>query len=134
MEFSLTLAVSDLQQTEHFYRNILQLSPRWGKTRGRLADFLLLHCQQACIVFRQLADLEASHPALLQNLDRHPLGVGVQLEFASPDLSRVRHSIDRHRWPVSYELDDDEHCRRELWLHDPDGYLLVLNEEKRKAY
>ena len=129
MDFSLTLAVSDLQRTENFYREILQLSPRWGQTRAGLADFLLLCCQQTCIVFRQLSDLEARHPALLQNLDRHPLGVGVQLEFACSDLSGIRRNLKRHRWPVNYELEDDEHHRSEIWLYDPDGYLLVLNEE-----
>jgi extradiol dioxygenase family protein len=130
MRFSLSLAVTDLQQTENFYRDILQLSPRRGQTRAGLADFLLLHCRQTCIVFRPLADLEASHPALLQNLARHPLGVGVQLEFSCADLSGIVRNLKQQHWPVKYELEDDEHQRRELWLHDPDGYLLVLNEEE----
>jgi len=130
MHLSLTLAVADLQQTENFYREILLLSPLWGETRAGMADFLVLHCGQTCIVFRQQEELEARHPALLQNLSRHPRGVGVQLEFSCPDLSRVRRRIEHYRWPVSYELDDEEHRRREIWLHDPDGYLLVLNEEE----
>jgi len=129
MDISLTLAVTDLNQTENFYREILQLSPQEGRTGDGPADFLLLRCRQTCIVFRQRDELEAQHPALLQNLSRHPLGVGVQLEFSCPDLTQIRRSIDRHHWPISYELEDDEHQRREIWLHDPDGYLLVLNEE-----
>jgi hypothetical protein len=76
-----------------------------------------------------LAELEAQHPALLQNLTRQPLGVGVQLELSCTDLTAVRHSIEYYQWPISYELEDDEHQRREIWLQDPDGYLLVLNEE-----
>jgi len=49
--------------------------------------------------------------------------------LSCPDLTAVRNAIDRYDWPVVYELVDDEHRRREVWLQDPDGYLLVLNEE-----
>ena len=129
MQLSLTLGVADLQQTEAFYREILQLNPQRSHPDGKTPDFLLLRCGETCIVFRSLLDLEAQHPALLQNLTRQPLGVGTQLELSCADLTVVRNCIDRYRWPVAYELEDDEHRRSEIWLHDPDGYLLVLNEE-----
>ena len=129
MHLSLTLGVADLQQTEDFYREILQLTPERSITGGNMPDFLLLRCGATCVVFRPLVDLEAQHPALLQNLTRQSLGVGVQLELSCPDLSTVRRAIERYQWPVAYELEDEQHRRSEIWLHDPDGYLLVLNEE-----
>lgn len=129
MHLSLTLGVADLQRTDDFYREILQLNPQRSQADEKSPDFLLLRCAETCIVFRSLAELEEQHPALLQNLGRQSLGVGVQLEFACPDLTAVRRAIERYQWPVNYELEDDEHQRSEIWLHDPDGYLLVLNEE-----
>jgi catechol 2,3-dioxygenase-like lactoylglutathione lyase family enzyme len=129
MQLSLTLGVADLERTEDFYREILQLNPEHSPSDGKTPDFLLLRCRTTCIVFRPLADLEAQHPALLQNLTRHALGVGLQLEFGCADLSAVRRAIERFQWPVHYELEDAEHRRSEIWLPDPDGYLLVLNEE-----
>ncbi len=132
MQLSLTLGVADLQRTADFYREILQLNPLRSQADGKTPDFLLLRCGETCLVFRQLAELEAQHPALLQNLTRQSLGVGVQVEFSCPDLTVVRSCIERYQWPVAYELEDDEHQRKELWLHDPDGYLLVLNEEGQK--
>ena len=129
MQLSLTLGVSDLQQTQDFYRKILLLDPQPNQADGRAPDFLLLRCGATCIVFRQLKELETQHPALLQHLTRKSLGVGVQLELSCADLSAVCHCIERYQWPVAYELEDNEHQRRELWLQDPDGYLLVLNEE-----
>ena len=131
MHLSLTLGVADLQRTDHFYRKILRLNPQSSRSAEGIPDFLLLRCGETCIVFRPLSVLEAQHPALLQNLTRQPLGVGVQLELSCPDLTAVRHGIDRCQWPVAYELEDAEHRRREIWLHDPDGYLIVLNEENR---
>ncbi len=129
MQLSLTLAVSDLERTEDFYRELLGLKPQRHQT-GDFSPYLLLRCGTTSVVFRPVAVLEAQHPALLQNLIRQPLGVGVQLELSCDDLSTVRRNIDRFDWPVSYELEDQQHQRSEIWLHDPDGYLLVLNEEK----
>lgn len=130
MQLSLTLGVADLQRTDAFYSEILRLSPKRSQADGKTPDFLLLRCAETCIVFRPLIELEAQHPALLQNLTRQPLGVGMQLELSCPDLSVVRKCIERYQWPVAYELEDDEHRRSEIWLHDPDGYLIVLNEER----
>lgn len=129
MQLSITLGAADLQRSENFYREILQLQPQRNQVDGRTPDFLLLRCGESCIVFRPLAELEAQHPVLLQNLVRQPLGVGVQLELSCPDLAVIRCSIERWQWPVAYELEDEEHQRSEIWLHDPDGYLIVLNEE-----
>ncbi len=129
MQLSLTLAVTDLDQTENFYRELLGLKPQRSSVGAGFAEFILLRCLGGCIVFRPLEYLQAQHPALLQNLDRHPLGTGVQFELSCPDLSDVRRNIERFSWPVHYELEDAEHQRNEIWLSDPDGYLLVLNEE-----
>ena len=129
MDFSLTLAVNDLHETEAFYRRILNLSPEWGPTCPGTSPFLVLRCSQLFVVFRTISDLECCHPALLQNLTRHPLGVGLQLEFGFTDLDAILGNLRRQQWPICYELEDDEHRRKEIWLHDPDGYLLILNEE-----
>lgn len=129
MQFSLTLGITSLDHTEDFYREILTLSPERRRAAAQFPEFLLVQCGATCIVFQQLEHLQAQHPALLQNLTRQPRGVGVQLELSCPDLGRVRANIDRYQWPVAYELEDSEHQRSEIWLQDPDGYLLVLNEE-----
>ena len=129
MQLSLTLGVTDLDRCEDFYRELLTLNPQRGRAAAQFPEYLLLRCGETCIIFRPLDHLESQHPSLLQNLSRHPLGVGVQLELSCPDLSQVRRNIERYQWPVAYELEDAEHQRSEIWLHDPDGYLLVLNEE-----
>ena len=83
------------------------------------------------IVFQRLHEMEAQHPALLQSLTRVPLGVGMQLEVSCNNLDDIYRMVNYYHWPIAYELDDREHQRRELWLQDPDGYLLVLNEEQK---
>jgi catechol 2,3-dioxygenase-like lactoylglutathione lyase family enzyme len=133
MNLTLTLAVADLERTEDFYRNLLQqpierLSPGKG-----LPELLLLMFDGSDVLFRQDNNLTASHPALFQNLNRHPKGVGVVLELTFADLDPISHKLDRQEQHLLYELQDDEHRRRELWLHDPDGYLLILTQEPAPA-
>jgi hypothetical protein len=52
----------------------------------------------------------------------------VTLEFTIETLTHLK-NIARRQLHTLYELEDDEFKRREVWLHDPDGYLVVLSEE-----
>lgn len=129
MNFTLTLAVRNLEQTAAFYGELLELPvERFEPVPGH-PSLLLLGRGESTILFRETAVLEALHPALFQNLERHPRGVGVTLEFTVARLSPVFARIARRQLHTLYELADDEFERRELWLHDPDGYLIILGEE-----
>ena len=129
MSLTLTLAVHDLEQTALFYREILLQELESFVALPGHPPVLLLHRAEATILFRQSAALEALHPALFQNLERHPRGIGVTLELSTADLAPILRAIDRHDLHTLYEIDDAQHRRREVWLHDPDGYLIVLSEE-----
>jgi catechol 2,3-dioxygenase-like lactoylglutathione lyase family enzyme len=129
MNLTLTLAVRDLARTAAFYHEVLGLAvERLVPAPGHPPVLLLLR-GDAAVLFRESVALEAMHPALFQNLERHPFGVGVALELPLPALKPVLKSIDRHQLHTLYELEDAEHRRREIWLHDPDGYLVILTEE-----
>jgi catechol 2,3-dioxygenase-like lactoylglutathione lyase family enzyme len=123
---TVTLAVADLAATEEFYAATLGLAvERFVPLPGH-PPLLLLRRGDATLLFREDAVLEALHPAALQNLQRHPRGVGLSLELTLPDLSPARRRLARRGWRLLYELEDAEFDREEIWLHDPDGYLLVL--------
>lgn len=129
MQLLLTLTVEDLERTERFYREVL------GLTLERLEVFpgrpgaLLLRRGTAAVLFRAAAVQQALHPALFASWHRHAAGVGVSLELPVRRLRPLQRALDRHGLHPVYELADDEHRRHEVWLHDPDGYLLVLSEE-----
>ena len=133
MQLNLTLAAVDLEKTEKFYREVLLLSPQFIHNSHAEKCYLLLIFGDLKIIFQRLQDVEAQHPVLLQNLTRTPLGVGVQLEVSCDNLDDIYHRVKYYHYSVAYELEDQEHQRRELWLQDPDGYLLVLNEEKDES-
>ncbi|MCW8858222.1 MAG: VOC family protein [Deltaproteobacteria bacterium] len=132
MEMNLTLGVKDLEQSKLFYRNVLGLSPSFFSMNTAEDAYFILYFTNIKVVFQQLDTMENQHPALLQNLTRAPLGLGVQLELNCANLDELEIMIRHHDWPIVYELDDQEHRRRELWVQDPDGYLVVLNAEQKK--
>jgi catechol 2,3-dioxygenase-like lactoylglutathione lyase family enzyme len=126
---TLTLGVHDLDRTAAFYGDILQLpTERFVPAAGH-QPLLILRRGDATILFRELETLEAQHPALFQSLHRHPLGIGMTLEFTVADLRPVLRAVDRLQLHLLYELEDDEFGRHEIWLHDPDGYLVILCQE-----
>ncbi len=126
MPFTLTLAVRDLDRTELFYRDILELQPERFIPLPGAPPALLLRLEDAVILLRPASVLESRHPALFQSLDRHPFGTGMMLEFSVQSLTPVLRNITRRKLHILYELDDREFGMREIWLHDPDGYLVVL--------
>lgn len=131
MQLSLTLGATNLDLTLEFYRRIPGLKPLWlTDSRGsRIA--LLIRVNEFRILFQSIQTMEQQHPALLQHLSRTTLGAGVVLEFECPDLDAVYLTARRHSRPILYELDDQEHQRREIWLQDPNEYLLASNKESR---
>ena len=129
MSLMLTLAVAELARTALFYREILGLTLQPLTGVGGAPAGLLLRRGDAVVLFRETVRQQALHPLLFDHYQRHPHGVGLTLELTLPDLSPVLRAIDRHGLHPLYELEDGEHRRREVWLHDPDGYLLVLCEE-----
>lgn len=133
MNLNLSLGVANLEQTQWFYHECLTLPLRRLVTGGGNSQALLLELSHICLTFQLLKDLEARHPALLQNLTRSFLGLGLQLEFDCPDLERIALNFKHHGWPVAYELEDRQHKRQEIWVQDPDGYLLILNREASQA-
>lgn len=129
MSFTLSLAVADLDRSASFYGEILLLPLEWLHLGGAAPGGLLLRQGDATVLFRQMAVLAARHPPLFDSLDRHPRGLGVLLELAIEPWKEVLRRLERQQIPLLYELEDDEFHRRELWLHDPDGYLLALQYE-----
>ena len=129
MRLNITLAAADLDSTAQFYRQLLQLPVESLADSHGEERYLLVILDNIKVVFQRREEMEALHPSLLQNLTRDNFGVGLQLELNCSDLDSISQRIKFYPWPIVYELDDQEHRRREVWLHDPDGYLLVLNEE-----
>ena len=129
MQLSMTFAAIDLDITHDFYSNLPGLSIQRLTNSQHVLSALLISSDNLRLVFQSVQSLEQQHPALFQHLSRTLLGAGVVLELECSELDAVYRAARYHNWPILYELDDREHQRRELWLQDPNGYLLAVNEE-----
>lgn len=129
MTTSISLTVRDLDATERFYSLGLHLPIQRLVPEPGYHPLLLLTHAGITIVFRDIQTVQHQHPALYDHLDRHPFGTGVRIELSLPDIEFIRRELERGQWHILYELEDDEHKWREIWVNDPDGYLLVLSSE-----
>lgn len=133
MQLSLTLGTTDLDHTYDFYRQLPGLTVQWLTDSRGAVTALMVCADNLRMVFHPLHSLERQHPTLLQHLSRTLLGAGVIIELECTDLDGIYRTARRNNWSILYELDDREHSRRELWLQDPNGYLLAMNEESVAA-
>ncbi len=124
MSLIITLAVEDLDRSEYFYRNILQLPVE----RYTTPSTIIIRQGDATILLRDLREVTAEHPIALQHLHRQPLGVGISIELQIDNLAQILHCIAREQINYVYEIEDQEHRVHEIWLYDPDNYLIMLTQ------
>ncbi len=91
---------------------------------------------------RTLADSRAAQIMLCQRNGRWetgplepPLEQGMMFQIEVDDLGAIQGTLAQGNWPIHTPLrdawrrtGDRESGQRELFLQDPDGYLLMLNE------
>lgn len=128
MGLIVTLAVNDIDQSEFFYREILNLSVERFTPQSSVHPVLMIHQGDATILLRQIEVLEATHPAAFQHLRRQARGTGTSFDLHIDNFDQVQRSIERHKIAVIYESEDQQHNIHELWLYDPDNYLIILTQ------
>ncbi|MDY0191335.1 MAG: hypothetical protein RBR22_11435 [Desulfuromonas sp.] len=128
MGLIITLAVEDIDSSAYFYRDLLQLPLQHYTLDNSEEEILLLEQGDTAILLRASSAVEAEHPAALQHLQRHNKGVGISFDFKIDNLDLVMRCLAHHNIATLHESDDQQHGIRELWLYDPDHYLLILTE------
>jgi catechol 2,3-dioxygenase-like lactoylglutathione lyase family enzyme len=128
MGLIVTLAANDIDQSEFFYREILCLSVKRFTPQGSVHPVLMIHQGDATILLRQTEVLEATHPAAFQHLNRQARGIGTSLDLQIDNFNQVQRSIERHGITCIYESEDQQHNIHELWLYDPDNFLIILTQ------
>lgn len=119
------LHVNDLQASLSFWIDVLQFRIAYQRTEEKFVY------------------LESSNGAQVMLCQRHggwetgpmemPLGQGIMLQIESPNLDEIERNINECGWPIHTgpreiwrELGDRMGGQREIFVQDPDGYLLML--------
>ena len=125
------LHVADIGASRNFWCGVLGFAVAFDRPDDR---FLYLE--------RRLADGRGAQIMLCQRNGRwetgpmaYPLGQGMMFQIEVDDLAAIRQALAAMDWPLHTDLRDawrrtgDRECgQRELFVQDPDGYLLMLNE------
>ncbi len=119
------IAVADVEASSRWYQRVLDASSGHG---GLEYERLLVDG----ILVMQLHQLQAAHHHGMIGDPELPTGNGVAIWFEVDDFDAV---VSRIRG-VEAEIVTDVHLNpnaghREIWVRDPDGYLVVLAESSR---
>ncbi len=121
------LIVSDFNRSLNFYRDLIGFEVRYERPEERFA-FLELGDIQLML----LADNDSQHSQHSKTGDlEYPRGQGINFSLRIDDLSRIAELLEtagislripiRDQW---HRQDDQLHGEKQLWVMDPDGYLL----------
>ena len=133
MEYtSLQFTVKDLERTYQFYRNVLGFYIEKVAEDGGF-DFLVLKGDGYEIMFEESAVVSKLHPKLSDKWDVGVRGSGVALNFVVNNLYEIYGRIRAHNTPLLYDIVEKHYGMREVWIYDPDDYLIVLSESLEES-
>ncbi len=127
----LELKVTDLEASLRFWRDILGFAVRYDRPEE---GFAFLEREGAQIMLHQ--DELGSRPGVLITGEmQRPFGRGINFEINASDLTPILQAVADANWPIY--LGPEERWRRvgsvmsgarEIWLQDPDGYLVRFSQ------
>jgi len=116
--------VSDVARSETFYVDVLGFKVEYRRAEE---SFLFLSYGQAQLMLLQ--DIESEHAKT--GPMNYPRGQGVNFSILTKELSRIAVSLQEKHHPLRIPIRDQwhrqdaiEHGEQQLWVMDPDGYLL----------
>jgi len=125
---SIQLTVSNIAASAAFYGGILDLPIEHALTANGAPEHFSLRTDAIEVVFVEEDAVAAEHPLLAERLSLFPKGVGVTLHVRVSAIERIAEALDDEGIEIFYPLTTHPFGIKELWCHDPDGYLVVLEE------
>jgi len=122
------LIVKELDRSEQFYVDVLEFVVEYRRDSER---FLFLSYGDAQLMLLEDNDNEHSQTGAMD----YPRGQGVNFSIVTQNLQKIAKSLERREYPLRipvrdqwHRQNDIEHGERQLWVMDPDGYLLRFIE------
>lgn len=118
------LYVTNLARSQSFWCDLIGFEVAYSRLEE---NFVQLKLGQAFVMLDQL------HPdhSWLTGAMEYPLGRGINLEIAVPDVKVIAERLHAAKWPIFrpieerwYLANDRELGVRQFLVQDPDGYLL----------
>jgi len=116
--------VSSLARSSQFYVGILGFNIEYERPEER---FQFLSMGKAQLMLLEDNDNQHSRTGPME----YPRGQGVNFSIVTPDVLRLANLLQANEYPTRIPIrdqwhrqDNQEHGEKQLWVMDPDGYLL----------
>ena len=128
MEYSsFQFTVKDLNKTYDFYRNVLGFDIDKVSNEDDF-DFIIMKRDGFELIFEQESVVLQLHPKISEEWGKGKKGSGVALNFVVDNLYEIYGRIRANKVKIIYDIAEKHYGMREVWIYDPDKYLLVLSE------
>jgi len=121
--------VKDLDRSSNFYVGIIGFEIKFSRPEER---FQYLTFGSAHIMLLEDNQNQHSRTGPME----YPRGQGVNFSIVAPDVSQLASSLEANNYPLRIPVRDQwhreneiEHGETQLWVMDPDGYLLRFIKE-----
>ena len=118
------LIVKDLDRSSDFYVKIVGFNIEYSRPEER---FQFLSFGGAQLMLLEDNDNEHSRTGPME----YPRGQGINFSIGVPDVSKIVKLLEANNYPIRIPVRDQwhrqnqiEHGEKQLWVMDPDGYLL----------
>ena len=116
------LAVSDINKSLHFYKNILCFQLEYERKPDK---FALLSLNGSQIMIEEINEYWQT------GILSYPFGRGINFEIAVANVDELYQSIKNHEYAITVEMQENWYRannrligQKEFLIMDPDGYLL----------
>lgn len=120
------LSVTDLPASLAFWRDLIGFRVQYRRPEE---GFAFLALPGAALMLDQIG----LGRTMTTGVQEHPLGRGVNLQIRVDDLDPALRRLSDARWPLFavpekrwYRVGSEQHGIAQVWVQDPDGYLLRL--------
>lgn len=128
------LSVSDLQRSLHFYVDILGFTVEYDRPEKQ---FAYLSFQGSQLMLDETNNDPKS--SFFVGILEYPRGKGMHLQIDIDDLAPLLASLKKHKYPLKnppteywFRKKNKLIGMRGILIMDPDGYLLMFNEDLGK--
>lgn len=126
---TIQVTVADVDTTEAFYAGILDLPAERPPLPAGSPEMLALEMGDSRIIFIEEEAVVAAHPMLQDSFEAFPKGVGITFHFLVTGIEEIADALIDEGLEMLYPLSEQPYGGKELWVYDPDGYLVVLEED-----
>ena len=131
------LIVANIERSTHFYTSALGFKIEYSRPEERFQFLSFGKAQLMLLEDNHIGVDDTEHDTGHSRTGpmEYPRGQGVNFSISAPDVAFIAKALELNNYPIRIPVRDQwhrqnkiEHGEKQLWVMDPDGYLLRFIE------